>query len=203
MINAAHNTPQKAYPTPADAVALRATHQGTRCPIASARLDMADATGSPFGQMVGGLSECGAGLAPGTQVLTLDGALPVEFLTPGDRIITRRGARAVQAVTRHLLPAGSTRIRISASALGGHPSNDIIIMPDQRVLVRDWRAQALWGTDCAAIPAARLVDGTFIRTETGAEQIMLSLYFGAPEILYADGLELASADKPMVAASAH
>jgi hypothetical protein len=31
---------------------------------------------------------------------------------------------------------------------------------------------------------------------------MLSLYFGAPEILYADGLELASADKPKVAAKA-
>lgn len=39
------------------------------------------------------------GLPAGTIVLTLDGALPVEYLTAGDQIITRAGARLLRAVT--------------------------------------------------------------------------------------------------------
>ncbi len=39
------------------------------------------------------------GLAPGTIIYTLDGALPVEFLSPGDRIITRAGMRPLRGIT--------------------------------------------------------------------------------------------------------
>ncbi|MGV6812438.1 MAG: hypothetical protein ACWA47_09340 [Brevirhabdus sp.] len=35
-------------------------------------------------------------LALGTIVYTLDGALPVEYLTAGDRIVTRAGARVLR-----------------------------------------------------------------------------------------------------------
>ena len=163
---------------------------------------MTQATPRPTAGVGGDAGTCEAGLAPGTQILTMDGAIPVEFLNPGDRIITRRGVRKLKAVMRHNLPEGTPRVRISADALGGKPSSEITLMPGQRVLVRDWRAKALWGKDIAAVPAVRLVDGNFITTETGGRQIMLSLYFGAPEIVYADGLELASADKPKVTAKA-
>ena len=40
------------------------------------------------------------GLPLGTIVLTLDGALPVEFLTPGDRIVTRAGMRVLRGIDR-------------------------------------------------------------------------------------------------------
>lgn len=145
---------------------------------------------------------CEAGLAPGTTVLTMEGEIPVEFLNPGDRIITRRGVRKLKAIMRHTLPEGTPRVVVTSDALGGKPATDVTLMPAQRILVRDWRAQALWGKDIAAPQVARLVDGNFIRTETKGTQIMLSLYFGAPEMIYADGLELASADKPKVAAEA-
>ena len=150
----------------------------------------------------GNSNTCEAGFAPGTIVMTMDGEIPVEFLNPGDRIITRRGVRKLKTIMRHNLPEGTPRVVVSAEALGGKPAKEVTLMPGQRVLVRDWRAQALWGKDIAAPHAARLVDGKYIRSETGARQIMLSLYFGAPEIVYADGLELASADKPKVAAKA-
>jgi len=38
------------------------------------------------------------GLAPGTIIYTAEGTLPVEFLTPGDRVITRAGMRVLQAI---------------------------------------------------------------------------------------------------------
>ncbi len=34
----------------------------------------------------------------GTIIYTLDGALPVEYLSPGDRIVTRAGARKLRNV---------------------------------------------------------------------------------------------------------
>ncbi len=40
-----------------------------------------------------------AGLAPGTIIFTLEGALPVEYLSPGDRIITRAGMRVLRALS--------------------------------------------------------------------------------------------------------
>ena len=48
-----------------------------------------------------------AGIAPGTIIHTLDGSLPVEYLSPGDRIITRAGMRVLRAITRH---EGSLRL---------------------------------------------------------------------------------------------
>lgn len=41
---------------------------------------------------------CRAGLPVGTVVLTLDGALPVEFLSAGDRIVTRAGVRVLRRI---------------------------------------------------------------------------------------------------------
>lgn len=37
-------------------------------------------------------------LDQGTEVLTLDGSLPVEYLSPGDRIITRNGMRVLRGI---------------------------------------------------------------------------------------------------------
>ncbi len=39
-----------------------------------------------------------AGLTAGTVVLTMDGAMPVEFLCSGDRIITRAGMRVLRRI---------------------------------------------------------------------------------------------------------
>lgn len=136
-----------------------------------------------------------AGLAPGTMVMTLDGTLPVEFLSPGDRVITRRGVRAIKAISRTQLATGAPRVVVSPDALGGKPSKFVSLMAGQRVLIRDWRAKAMWGKEVATPPVVRLVDGQSIRLERGVGLTMLSLYFGSPEVIYADGLELASADE--------
>ena len=202
MTDTALITQENSRPMGADAVDSLTQTRGNKCPNERAVAPMTNPTPRQTARAGGKSNACEAGLAPGTTVLTMDGAIPVEFLNPGDRIITRRGVRRLKTIMRHNLPEGTPRVVLSANALGGKPSGEITLMPGQRLLVRDWRAQALWGKDIAAPQAARLVDGEHIRTETKGRQIMLSLYFGAPEILYADGLELASADKPKVAAKA-
>ena len=54
---------------------------------ATARLQVADL-----------ISSFDKGLVQGTVVMTADGALPVEYLEPGDRIVTRSGMRVLTGI---------------------------------------------------------------------------------------------------------
>jgi hypothetical protein len=145
--------------------------------------------------------ELPAALAPASVILTLDGALPVEHLYPGDKVITRHGARALVAIDRIALPAGSPIVEVTRNAFGGRPDRDIWLPATQRILIRDWRAKALYGQAQACVPAGQLVDGDYVRlTRLAQEVTCFALRFGRPEILYADGLELASADRLTVPA---
>jgi hypothetical protein len=134
-------------------------------------------------------------LAPASIVMTLDGALPVEHLYPGDRVITRHGARALLAMDRVTLPTGTPIVEVARNAFGGRPDRDVWLPAAQRVLIRDWRAKALYGQAQACVPAGQLADGEYVRLAgLDRDVTCFALRFGRPEVLYVDGLELASAD---------
>ncbi len=131
------------------------------------------------------------GLVAGTLILTLEGELPVQFLSPGDRIVTRSGARVLRGIEVTVLQE-ATMIRVSASALGpDRPEDDMFVAPAQPLLVRDWRAQAMFGQNSAMVEAQRLTDGEYIRRETVAEIRLFTLRFDREEVVYAGGLEVA------------
>ena len=65
------------------------------------------------------------------------------------------------------------------------------LSPGQAVVIRDWRAQALYGLPAAAIPASRLADGEFVCLETHRNARLFTLRFEDEEVIYAEGLELA------------
>ncbi|MHA6323535.1 Hint domain-containing protein [Roseivivax sp. CAU 1753] len=132
-------------------------------------------------------------LAAGTSVLTLDGTMPVEYLSPGDRVITRDSGMAVLCdVIIRKGPVDAVSIRAGTF---GHtrPDQDALMPATQEVLIRDWRAKALFGSDRALVPVARLVDGEFVRALGPREMTLVALVFDAPHIVYADGLEVAAA----------
>lgn len=135
-----------------------------------------------------------AGIAAGTGICTLDGILPVEYLEPGDRVVTRSGARRLMAISvkKH---QGEGLIRVRASTLGhDRPERDLLIAEGQHVYVRDWRAKLLFGADAAAVPAARLADGEFILRESDQSSrtpvYLYVLRFDEDEVIWAEGLEL-------------
>lgn len=134
-------------------------------------------------------------LVAGTSVLTLDGALPVEFINQGDRVITRdSGIAIVRDVrrTRLRVPA----VAVKAGSLGNtRPDRDAMLPAGQEILIRDWRAQALFGASRALVPASRLVDGEFVRDLGPVMLDLVELVFDAPHIVYADGLEVAASVK--------
>ncbi|QYK40252.1 MAG: Hint domain-containing protein [Paracoccaceae bacterium] len=133
----------------------------------------------------------GYGLTEGSTVQTLRGPQPVENLRPGDRIVTRAGALRLTEVEERIV-ARARLMRVSASALGpDRPEADIVLAADQPILLRDWRAPALAGTDRAMIPATRLADGEYIRAEARRDVRLFLLRFDVPAVIYAQGLELA------------
>ncbi len=129
-------------------------------------------------------------IAAGSNVLTLMGAVLVEYIAPGDRVITRSGARTVRSVQISVVKSAEV-VRISEGVLAkDRPEQDIAVSPEQPILIRDWRAKALASTSQTLIPAARLVDGEYVRKLAVDEVWMISLHFDETEIIYANGLEL-------------
>ncbi len=147
---------------------------------------------APFSRSAGGAGlPPTAGMLAGTMVRTLEGVLPVDYLTPGDRIVTRSGARRLSSVSV-VMRKQIHLVRIRASTMGhDRPDQDLLLSPGQPVVIRDWRAQALYGVSAAAIPASRLADGEFIRVEVHRNARLFTLRFEDEEVIYAEGLELA------------
>ncbi|WP_299879425.1 Hint domain-containing protein [uncultured Sulfitobacter sp.] len=134
------------------------------------------------------------GLITGTILLTTDGEIPVEHLSVGDKVITRdTGLSKVEHIQR------STRdihtIALAAGSLGHtRPERDALLAGDQMVLIRDWRARALFNSDRALVAARALVDDEFITDLGVRETTLFQIFCDGPHILYADGLELGTAD---------
>ncbi len=133
-----------------------------------------------------------SGLGMGTEVLTLAGTLPIEHLTPGDRIITRDcGMAVLQELRVHTAPGMAYSIR--PDVLGrGRPETPVTMLANQRILLRDWRAVALFGYKEALVPVSRLADGHYISPQDTTELRFFEMIFTEPHILYAGGLELAA-----------
>jgi hypothetical protein len=130
------------------------------------------------------------GLLAGTTIMTLAGAVAVERIKVGDRVITRSGARAVRDVQNLLLPSAKL-VRIAASALGtDQPAEDMHVAFDQGLHIHDWRAKALRGVDQAIILAKDLLDGEYIRAQTVICASLYRLAFDKPEIIFANGVEV-------------
>jgi hypothetical protein len=152
---------------------------------------------------VGGLSGTDAGALPGlsggTVVATCEGLLPVDFLEPGDRVVTRAGMRILRAVRVHRYSGPA--VSISASALGhDRPEQDLTLPAHTPILVRDWRAGAIYGVDQAFVPAARLIDGEYVRAGVVRGMRLYELVFDTPEVVYAEGVEIACGVSDEVAA---
>jgi len=130
------------------------------------------------------------GIAAGTVVLTLDGALPVDFLSPGDRIVTREGMRILREVRVHRYSGPA--ICVKAGALGhDRPEQDLVLPETTPVLIRDWRPEALFGVPQAEVEIARLADGEFIAPTRALSMRLYELRFDTAQVVYAEGLELA------------
>jgi len=120
------------------------------------------------------VSLCRSGLGSGTGVLTTDGELPVEFLEPGDRVITYdRGAVPLARIVTRIVPRPQVmRVRPSVLDPVG-AGRDFLISGQTRLLLRDWRASTLFGKHTALVAIERLAEGAHIARLGGKGTVRL------------------------------
>lgn len=142
------------------------------------------------------------GLVAGTQILTGEGAVPVEFLQPKARIISRAHGivllKDIVATTEHL-----HMIQLAPGTLGADEQEHATIMPAaQPVLLRGPRAKAFSEATQTVAPVGCLVNDVDI-VDLGQRHVRIfKLVFDRPEVIYADGIEVAIMSEVAPAAKA-
>ena len=134
------------------------------------------------------------GFPAGSTLLTQSGELPIEFVCEGDKAITRDSGLSTIASIRQVTVTGSA-VHLRGGILGhSRPEKDLLLPADQLVLLRDWRATALFGCKEVMVPVRRLVDGEFITLRQNEEMSLFQFNLAVGNIVYADGLEIALND---------
>lgn len=133
----------------------------------------------------------------GTNVATSRGAVRIEDLKAGDIVHTRdNGSKPIQWVGHRcferedLMSNPRLRpIRIQARALGhGLPERDLLVSPQQRLLLRSEITSQMFGTEEILIPAFRLCDLPGVYVDRGAEALHFAhILFDQHEIIFAEG----------------
>jgi hypothetical protein len=135
-----------------------------------------------------------AAYAAGTLIDTPDGPRAVETLVAGDVVTTlANGSRPLQWVGRRqvsvpeLLAHPVLRpVEFAAGAIGN--TRPLLVSPDQRMLIDDWRAEVYFGEDRVLVAAKALVDDQAARVvvpEGGVTYV--TLLCDRHEVLLAEG----------------
>lgn len=136
------------------------------------------------------------GLVAGTLIRTAEGEFPVEYLLAGDMIETANNGLVELRGTSLIEAREVDVVMISADAMGdplARPAHDLVVPVQQQVLVHDWRAQILHGQTSMLTPASSLVDDVQVIRQTRARVRLIRLHFDQPQVIWADGLQVASA----------
>jgi hypothetical protein len=139
------------------------------------------------------------GVLLGTPILCLDGYIPVEYLTEGDKIITRSGVCSLLNLDVTVIEQANV-VRISDPKRRGDASGgDVVLCPEHPVYIRDWRAKVLTGKNTALVPALQLVDGIGLRAEMLQQARFFRLTFAQGVIFYAANHELGASSSTTAA----
>jgi Hint domain-containing protein len=140
---------------------------------------------------------------PGTLILTPSGSVAIEMLEAGDRIITRdHGVQPIRWIGASTISAGYMTARpnlrpvlIRKGALGNDlPQQDMRVSRQHRILVRDWRAEVMFGAEGGVlVPAFSLCNDTDVVQEHPTGNVTyIHMAFDDHEVVYADGVEAES-----------
>ncbi|MEM9371941.1 MAG: Hint domain-containing protein [Pseudomonadota bacterium] len=124
------------------------------------------------------LEAAAVGLCSGCEILVPGGPKPIESLAAGDNVTTDDGTtQEIRWIGRRRIKAQGllAPIALRSGALGQHDA--LTVMPQQRLLIQDWRADLLFGEPEVLVPARYLVDGTSVtKTEGGETDVFLMLF---------------------------
>lgn len=126
--------------------------------------------------------------AAGTLIETENGPVEVQFLRPGDRVVTRdaglqeltwTGARRVDAVGE-LAP-----VVITKGTLGN--DRDLVVSPQHRMVIEGWQAQLWFGETEVFVKAKDLVNDDTVYIRKGGTVSYHHILFDAHQVVFAEG----------------
>ncbi|WP_019956564.1 Hint domain-containing protein [Yoonia vestfoldensis] len=136
-------------------------------------------------------------VARGTHIRCAQGQRRIEDLKAGDWVATMdAGLQQVRWIGSRLLSQDMLRdhpelrpVRIAVGSLGaGLPRRDLVVSPQHRILVSDWRAQLFLGQDDTLVPAKGLVNGTTVTVDTAMTEVeYFHLLFDRHQIIFTEG----------------
>lgn len=149
----------------------------------------------------GGPSVVAEGIMTTTRIATPDGWRPAGALQAGAEVLTFDGGAQVvrQALVLPMgdAPSALWPLRVPPWALDNR--EDVVLLPEQKILIEADAAEELYGDPFALIPAQAL-DGWrgIARCRPPGNSAVMQLTFGAPQVLYASrGLLLSCPGDPM------
>jgi len=126
---------------------------------------------------------------PGARILTAHGERAIESLRVGDMVITRDhgpqpirwiGSRTVAGVDRF------APISIAAHVLDG-AARPLLVSPQHRLLFTGYKAELLFGCDEVLVAAKHLLNGRDVIAREQAEVTYIHMMLDQHEVIYADG----------------
>lgn len=137
--------------------------------------------------------------ARGTMIRTDAGERPIEELREGDHVICCEGRpRPIRWIGSRLIAETELRanpwlrpVRFETGALGpGLPSQPLTLSPQHRVLLRDWRAELLFGEFEVLAPAKSLInDRSILRVQDKQEVEYFHILLDSHDVIFANGVE--------------
>jgi hypothetical protein len=130
----------------------------------------------------------------------MNGIKTVQSLRIGDHLVTRgNGVVTLRRVDQ--LSFVTAAVYVIAGSFGHYQTDrDTLLPAAQPVCVRDWRARLVARSSSVIVPANELVDCEFVRNVGFVPLTVYRLFCDLPQVLYADGMELGTADMPVSAA---
>ncbi len=125
---------------------------------------------------------------PGTLIATPEGDRPIEELKAGDLVTTAdNGDQPILWIGKTTVPATGKHapIRFETGILG--LKRPLLVSPQHRMLVEDWRASVMFGHAEALVAAHCLVNGDTVTRVEGGDIEYLHLLFSRHEIVFANG----------------
>lgn len=135
------------------------------------------------------------GFPVGTRVRTEHGERSVETLQSGDRIITRHGKLVtVKSIEVGNVPTKDGPIMISKGALGGGlPRRDIMMAPDQSVLLADPLLEQMFDCTTAMVKIRDLIGLKGVEVVSNITPLAyVQVECDEPEVLFCSGLACVS-----------
>ncbi|MBI1492854.1 Hint domain-containing protein [Halocynthiibacter styelae] len=124
----------------------------------------------------------------GTRILTDLGEVAIEDLQPGDMVKTLdNGYQPIRWIGSKTVPAEGhlAPVLIREGALDN--SRDLLVSPQHRMLLRDWRLELITDSNEALVPAKHLVNDTTILRRPGGDVEYFHMLFDTHQIVFSEG----------------